>query len=37
MPSSLFFENLYRKLRLEYPKEIFGEESLHGSMQLIQK
>lgn len=27
MPSSLFFENLYRKLRLEYPTTIFGEES----------
>lgn len=27
MPSALFFENLYRKLRLEYPTTIFGEES----------
>ena len=27
MPSALFFENLYRKLRLEYPTIIFGEES----------
>ena len=27
MPSSLFFENLYRKLRLEYPTLIFGTES----------
>lgn len=26
MPSSLFFENLYRKLRIEYPTIIFGEE-----------
>lgn len=27
MPSALFFENLYRKLRLDYPTTIFGEES----------
>ena len=27
MPSSLFFENLYRKLRLDYPTLIFGDES----------
>lgn len=27
MPSAYFFENLYRKLRLSYPTEIFGEES----------
>lgn len=26
-PSALFFENLHRKLRLEYPTTIFGEES----------
>lgn len=25
MPSSMFFENLYRKLRLSYPTAIFGE------------
>ena len=25
MPSSLFFENLYRKLRISYPTTIFGE------------
>ena len=27
MPSAYFFENLYRKLRLSYPTEIFGTES----------
>lgn len=27
MPSAYFFENLYRKLRLTYPTEIFGEEN----------
>ena len=27
MTSSLFFENLYRKLRIEYPTVIFGSES----------
>lgn len=27
MPSSMFFENLYRKLRLSYPTAIFGEIS----------
>lgn len=27
MPSSLFFENLYRKLRIDYPTVIFGTES----------
>lgn len=27
MPSAYFFENLYRKLRLSYPTEIFGMES----------
>ena len=27
MPSAYFFENLYRKLRLSYPTEIFGNES----------
>jgi len=27
MPSSLFFENLYRKIRFSYPAEVFGEES----------
>ena len=27
MPSACFFENLYRKLRLSYPTEIFGEEN----------
>lgn len=27
MPSSLFFENLYRKLRIDYPTTIFGDES----------
>lgn len=27
MPSALFFENLYRKIRLLYPTEIFGKES----------
>ena len=27
MPSAYFFENLYRKLRFEYPTEIFGLES----------
>lgn len=27
MPSAYFFENLYRKLRLNYPTEIFGMES----------
>lgn len=27
MPSAYFFENLYRKLRLSYPTEIFGTEN----------
>ena len=27
LPSALFFENLYRKLRIEYPTTIFDEES----------
>lgn len=27
MPSALFNENLYRKLRFDYPTKIFGEES----------
>lgn len=27
MPSGLFFENLYRKLRISYPTEIFGSEN----------
>lgn len=27
MPSAYFFENLYRKLRISYPTEIFGAES----------
>ena len=27
MPSAYFFENLYRKLRLSYPTEIFGQEN----------
>ena len=27
MPSGLFFENLYRKLRITYPTKIFGDES----------
>jgi len=27
MPSAYFFENLYRKLRFSYPREIFGNES----------
>lgn len=27
MPSALFFENLYRRLRFEYPTTIFGEEN----------
>lgn len=27
MPSSLFFENLYRKLRIKYPTTIFGTEN----------